>query len=155
MIKKLINMADLKTSGLISLALTPLLNLVAPVQHLFFPLIWLVVIDIASGIYKSRVTNKQPITSKSFFERKSKVILIWVAGLLTMLLADKFLKEINITGNWGAKIYCVWYALYEVISILENLGDSGLPGAKNILALLRGKLPSNIDKSLTKDDNEN
>lgn len=154
MIKGLINMQDFKLSGLLAVMMTPLLNLLAPVQHLFLPLIWLVVLDIISGIYKNRVYKKQPITSKKFFERKSKIVLVWSIGLLTMLLADKFLMEIGIDGHWGAKVYCVWYALYETISILENLGDSGLPGAKAILNLLRGKLPSNIDKSLQDTKNE-
>ncbi len=155
MFKSLIKIDDLKLSGILSLLATPLINLVAPVQHLFLPLIWLVVIDILSGIYKNRIYKKEPITSKKFFERKSKVVLVWSAGLVTMLLADTFLKEIGIDGHWGAKVYCVWYALYEVISILENIGDSGLPGAKSILKLLRGKLPANIDKSLEKEESNN
>lgn len=151
MMHKLIKIEDFKLSGIYAVIVTPIINLVAPVQHLFMPLIWLVVIDIISGIYKNRIKKKQPITSKKFFERKSKVVLVWTLGLLTMLLADKFLLEVGIDGHWAAKVYCVWYALYEVISILENLGDSGLPGAKNILKLLRGRLPNNIDTSLNLD----
>ena len=133
---------------ILSIALTPVINLFIPIQHLLLPLCWLVVLDIISGIYKARVIQGKPITSRRFFERKAGVLLVWSLGVLTMLFADTFLLEINIKGNWAAKLYCVFYAMYEVISILENLAESGLPGAKGILMLLRGKLPTNLNTAL-------
>lgn len=150
----LINVKNAKISLLSSLVLSPIIGFIFPVKHLLLPLIWLVVLDIFSGIYKSRIIQKKPITSKRFFERKSKVLLIWAVGLVTMLLADKFLLEINIYGNWASKGYCVFYGIYEVISILENLADSGLPGAKGILHLLRGKLPSNLNEAIDKEQED-
>lgn len=149
----LINVKNAKVSLLSSIILSPLLGFILPVKHLLIPLLWLVMIDILSGIYKSRVIFKQPLTSKRFFERKSKVLLIWSFGLVTMLIADKFLLEINITGNWASKGYCVFYGIYETISILENLAESGLPGAKGILKLLRGKLPNDINEALDEEQN--
>jgi phage-related holin len=152
---KLLRLEDLKITAVYSLLAAPLVNLFAPVQHLFLPLLWLVIIDIVTGIYKNRIHNKQPITSRKFYERKAKVVILWLIGLITFLLADKFLLELNIEGHWGAKVFCIWYALYETISIMENLGECGLKGAKQILSLLRGKLPSNIDKTLEDAKGEN
>jgi phage-related holin len=150
----LINVKNAKLSLFGSLILSPMLGFIFPVKHLLMPLFWLVVLDILSGVYKSRIIQKKPLTSKRFFERKSKVLLIWAIGLVTMLLADKFLLEIKIEGSWASKGYCVFYGIYETISILENLADSGLPGAKGILRLLRGKLPDNLNKALEEQEDE-
>ena len=71
-----------------------------------------------------------------------------------MLICDIFLKEINIDGNWGAKAYCVFYGLYEVLSILENLAELELPGARAIKNILTKKIPKDIQEEIKEDKNE-
>jgi len=149
-----VNLEHLTLAGKASIVLTPVIGLLSPVKHLFLPLIFLMVLDVITGIYKNRVIKGQAISSKELFRKKPQQFLLWSAGLLTMLICDIFLKEINITGHWAALLYCVFYGLYEVISILENIAEMGLPGAEGILKLLKGKLPSNVKSALEETESD-
>lgn len=148
---KNINIENIQTALKLSIIVTPIYNFYAPISMFFYPLLVASCLDIFTGILKNRVYKKQPLSSKEFIKRKPMVILLWAIGLTAMLLSDKFLSEIGITGHWGAKLYCVFYGIYEIISILENISEMGLPGANGILKILKGKLPNNINEALESD----
>ena len=139
-----VNIVNLKLAGKLTLVIGPVIALLEPIQHLIQPLLILAVIDVITGVIKSRLFLNEPISSKKFFDRKPLLILLWTLGLITMLHCDVFLSEIGINGHWAAKLYCVFYGLYEVISILENLAIMGLPGSKQIIKILKGRLPEHL-----------
>jgi phage-related holin len=152
--KEYLNIENLQLSAKLSIFLAPLISLYSPVQHLITSLILLSVLDVLTGIYKNRIIHKRSITSRDFFKRKPVLILLWSIGLTAMLLNDKMLIDLGISGNWGAKAYCVFYGLYETLSILENLGECGVKGMNGIIKLLKGRIPSEYSIAIDEVKNE-
>ncbi len=143
-INEYFNTENLKLSAKLTPVLTllfaimdSLINFYQPVLDLLFWLGISVVVDILTGIIK----NRKDFSSWSLIKRKPMVLFLWGLGLTSFLLCDKFLAELNITGNWAAKAYCIFYGLYETVSITENLAGCGLKGPAIILKMVKGKLP--------------
>ena len=116
-----------------------------PVSMLLLPILYLVIIDILTAMYVIRFYDKQPLTSRGFFKKLPQVLLFLVA-VIAALHADPFFVTFGIAQFSAAKWVISFYGLYELFSILENLGRMGLPIAKPIAEFLSAKLPSQIKK---------
>lgn len=128
---------------ILSLVITPLLLFFAPVATLIVPLLWLVVFDIVSGMYVAKVIEKKDLTSRGFLKKLGPITFFFIA-LAASLHAGVFFVEFGIDKSQPAKWVAAFYGIYELFSILENLGKCGLPVAKQIANFLKQKLPTNI-----------
>lgn len=129
-----------------------------PVKKLIMFLMFAVIIDIITGIVKNRIIKGKNFTSSDLIawdivvykKRKIKVpkkfvvVAFWFLGLDLALMANEFLTEFGITGHYLAKGYIAFYFFYEFISVLENAGEIGVPGVKQIAKLIKGKMPEGI-----------
>jgi phage-related holin len=136
-----------KIKAIISLIFAPLITFFAPVSAVVVPLLWLVVLDVTTGIYASRVIEKNPITSRGFFRKFPQVLMLFIA-IAGAIHADPFFVQVGIEPFQSAKLVTSFYGLYELFSILENLGRSGLPVAKQFANLLQAKLPEEMKKNI-------
>ena len=139
--------ASVKTKVVWSALVAPLLAFFEPVTALIIPILWLVLFDIITGMYVVRVVEKNALTSRGFFKKLPQVVMFLIA-ISASLHADPFFGEIGIEKFQSAKLVISFYGLYELFSILENLGRAGLPIARNILNILQAKLPENIKQEL-------
>lgn len=121
-----------------------------PVEHLLPGIAVLVVLDILTGMYVSRIVKQEDLTSHRF-KGKIKQVAIFAIGLAAMLFADKNLQVFGITEHYGAKLFCAMYAFYELFSLLENLGNMGLPVAKELKDLLLAKKNKVLEKEKEND----
>jgi phage-related holin len=137
----------------LTLIITPILLLFMPVNHLIQPLLWLVFIDIITGMYVAKRVEKKDLTSRGFLQKLLPITLFFIA-VAAALLSGVFFQEFGIEKLQPAKWVCAFYAIYELFSILENLGKSGLPVAKQIAAFLKTKLPNEVnpDKQNTEEN---
>lgn len=138
---------DLKK--LLMVVLTPLFAFFEPVSLLIIPILWLVLIDIITGMYLVRVVKKEPLTSRGFFKKLPQVVMFLIA-VVASLHANPFFVQFGLPEHQAVKMVVSFYGLYELFSILENLGNSGMPVAKQLTKLLSAKLP---DEVKPKDDN--
>lgn len=136
---------DLKTK--IFPIATALLVFFEPIEVLLLSILWLVVIDIITGIYVARFIQKEAITSRGFFKKLPQVTKFLVA-VIAALHADPFFVQFGLPSYQAAKLVISFYGLYELFSIMENLGKSGLPIAKQFTAILTAKLPEEIKNNL-------
>lgn len=136
---------DLKTI-ILPLA-TTILAFFEPIEVLLHSILWLVLIDIITGIYVARVINKEALTSRGFFKKLPQVAKFLVA-VVAALHADPFFVQFGLPGFQAAKLVISFYGIYELFSIMENLGKAGLPVAKQFTAILTAKLPEEIKKNL-------
>lgn len=139
-----------KMKAIFSLVIAPFVSFYSPVMMLLVPILWLVLIDIVTGMYATRVVAKQPLTSRGFLKKFPQIIMFLIA-IAASLHADPFFTEFGIEKYQSAKWVVSFYGLYELFSILENLGKSGLPVAKQFANILQAKLPEEIKKELPKD----
>ena len=130
---------------IISLLITPILLFFAPVSTFIAPLLWLVLFDIISGMYVAKRIEKKDLTSRGFLQKLVPITLFFIA-LASALHAGIFFKEFGIDKDQPAKWVCSFYAIYELFSILENLGKCGLPVAKQIADFLKTKVPEQLSK---------
>lgn len=138
-----------KIKVLLSSLVAPLLAFYEPVSTLILPILWLVVFDIVTGMYATRVIEKNPLTSRGFLKKLPQIVMFFVA-ISASLHADPFFNEIGIEQFQSAKLVISFYGLYELFSILENLGRAGLPIAKQISRILQAKLPEEVKQELSK-----
>lgn len=132
-----------------TLAKLSLSALLSPILVAFDPYathVWaiglLVIIDIASGMAASKKEGID-ITSERAWPKVVQVGLFFVA-LAAARAASPLLEEFSIQSHQAGKWFCALYGLYELLSILENLGRLGLPVATQFLSLLKSKLPKEI-----------
>lgn len=137
---------DLKTI-ILTLA-TSLLVFFEPIELLLASILWLVLIDIVTGAYYVRIVMKEPLTPPGFFKKLPQVAKFLVA-VVAALHADPFFVQFGLPQYQAAKLVISFYGLYELFSILENLGKSGLPVAKQITNILSAKLPTEIKNSIS------
>jgi phage-related holin len=140
-----------KIKLIISGLLMPLAAFYAPVQGLLMPILWLVLIDILTGIYAVRIVERKPLTSRGFLKKLPQVAMFLIA-IAASLHADPFFVTFGIEAYQSGKLVMSFYGLYELFSILENLGRSGLPVAKQFSRILQAKLPDEVKEELNKDD---
>lgn len=129
---------------------TPILAFFEPVSTLLVPVLWLVVIDILTALYLARIIQKQPLTSRGFFKKLPQVAKFLVA-VVAALHANPFFVAFGLPDFQAVKLVISFYGLYELFSILENLGKSGLPVAKQLSDILAAKLPDDVKKHLSED----
>lgn len=125
-----------------SLALSPMFMYFEPYSMLVKAIGILVVFDIISGMIAARKEG-QSLTSRALFRKLPQLalfLLALAAAKESSPLLEQFALEPHQAGRW----LCSLYGVYELFSILENLGRSGMPVAKPILALLRSKLPDEV-----------
>jgi len=142
-----------KSKAILSLLIAPLLAFFQPVTFLILPILWLVVIDILTGMYATRIIEKKPLTSRGFLRKLPQLVMFLIA-IAASIHADPFFNEFGIEKFQSAKLVISFYGLYELFSILENLGRSGLPVAKQLARILQAKLPDDVKQELpsTNDD---
>lgn len=119
-----------------------------PIEILLASILWLVLIDIVTGAYYIRMVLKEPLTSRGFFKKLPQVAKFLVA-VVAALHADPFFVQFGLPQYQAAKLVISFYGLYELFSILENLGKSGLPVAKQIINILSAKLPAEIKNGIS------
>lgn len=123
----------------------------SPISHLFLPLIALGLLDVITGIMASK-KEKIPFKSGRLWIRKALITLIFLMGLTAVLLVELFLKEFGESlSGWAAKSWMLFYASYELVSILENLHRIySLPFIAAFLNLFKSKLPEEIKAEMAK-----
>ena len=126
-----------------------IISFYAPVHALIMPVVWLVVLDILTAIYYVRVVQKQSLTSRGFFKKLPQVSMFLIA-VAASIHANPFFVHFGLPEHQASKLVFSFYGLYELFSILENLGKSGLPVAKQIMNILSAKLPDEVKKELGK-----
>jgi phage-related holin len=104
----------------------------------------LVVFDIVSGVLASRKEGIDFQTRKLL--DKFKPLGLFLFALAAAKEANPLLMEFSIESHQAGKWICSFYGVYELLSILENLGRMGLPVAKPIMDLLKSKLPKEISE---------
>lgn len=143
-----------KAKLILSTLMTSLVMFFSPVTPLLVPALWLILLDILTGIYVARIVLKQPLTSRAFF-RKLPQFLMFLVALAASLHADPFLTQFGLEQYQTAKLVISFYGLYELFSILENLGKSGLPVAKQLATMLQAKLPDEAKEIAKSAENDN
>lgn len=132
---------------LISGILASLTTFYTPIHSFIMPVLWLVTFDIITGIYVARVIKKETLTSRGLF-RKLPQLLMFLIAMSASMHADPFFVQFGLSEFQSAKFVISFYGLYELFSILENLGNSGLPVAKQISSMLKAKLPEDVRNNL-------
>jgi len=110
----------------------------------------LVVIDILTGYLASRHEG-QGFQSRKFRE-KLKPVALFLIALAAAKEASPLLAEFDITAHQAGKWFCAFYGVYELFSILENLGRLGLPIAAPLMKLLKAKLPDDVNEAMKSKD---
>jgi phage-related holin len=118
-----------------------------PVQSFILPVLWLVSFDVITGIYVSRFISNVEITSRRLFRKLPQLAMFFVA-MSAALHADPFFVQFGLSQFQSTKFVISFYGLYELFSILENLGKAGLPVAKQLANILKSKLPEDVSKNL-------
>lgn len=141
-----------KIKMLLSSLIAPLFAFYEPVGVLIIPILWLVMIDVITGMYATRIVERKPLTSRGFLQKLPQILMFLIA-IAAALHADPFFVEFGIEKYQSAKLVISFYGLYELFSILENLGRSGLPVARQFARILQAKLPDEIKQEVApKDD---
>lgn len=130
------------------IVLTPLLAFFEPVNGLIIPILWLVLLDILTAMYLVRIVKKEALTSRGFFKKMPQIAMFLVA-VSASLHSNPFFTQFGLPEHQAAKLVFSFYGLYELFSILENLGGAGLPIAKQISDMLKSKLPDEISKNIS------
>ena len=138
---------SVKTKVVLSSFLTPLLAFYEPISTLILPILWLVLFDIITGMYLARVVERRPLTSRAFFRKLPQVVMFLIA-ISAALHTEPFFVQLGIEKFQSSKWVVCFYGFYELFSILDNLGKSGLPVAKQISRILASKLPDTIREEL-------
>lgn len=93
-------------------------------NNLIWLFVWVIVIDIATGFAKSIVTHKTTSRKGTDGLIKHGVLLIVILTLYPML---------DINGLKGAaNTFVTFYILFYAVSIVENLGQMGVPFPEEI-----------------------
>lgn len=127
-----------------SVIISPILLFFEPYSILVKAIGVLVAMDIITGMLAAKKENKA-LTSKSL-RAKLPVVALFLIGLAAAKEASPLLLEFGIEPHQAGKLFCALYGVYELFSILENLGRLGLPIAKQMAELLKSKLPEDIKK---------
>jgi len=107
----------------------------------------LVVIDIVTGLMSARKLGLD-ITSRQLF-KKVPIVGLFLVALVAAKESSPLLAEFGIEVHQAGKWLCALYGVYELFSILENLGKLGLPLARQFSELMKSKLPDDIKTIVT------
>lgn len=131
-----------KLKLILSALISPFMMFFEPYNALVKAIGILVVMDVATGIAAAKKEGTS-ITSKSLWS-KIPVVGLFLVGLAAAKISSPLLLEFGIEAHQAGKWLCALYGVYELFSVLENLGRLGLPVAKQIMNLLKSKLPEEI-----------
>lgn len=81
--------------------------------------VWVIIIDIGTGFTKSLVTHKTTSSKGTIGLIKHGVLLLIILTLYPMLDINGFRS--------AADTFTIFYILFYAVSILENLGQMGIP----------------------------
>lgn len=138
-----------------------ILGLLNPIIVFILPIIFLVLIDMHTGIKASQHEFKSKNVVSSRKSREKLLILSpFAIGLLAFFVFELTLKHSGMTfvvlgfdmAFILSKVYCCLFMLNEVISILENLDRQGFDFVKPFIKLLRIKSNQVVKK--LEEDNE-
>lgn len=141
---------------LIALSSSPFVSQMITMYSPYFPYIqsitWLVFGDVLLGLLaytKEKYGSLHPAyILKSFRSRKllSKfgIGVMFFAGLFLIHKSDILLFKLGIAENEAGIWWCVAYGLYEITSVLENLGRLNFPIAKQIKNWINSKVPAEL-----------
>lgn len=129
---------------MLSVILSPVVLYFEPYSALVKAIGILVIIDILSGLLVARRSGLD-ITSRQFF-KKIPIVGLFLVALVAAKESSPLLAEFGIEVHQAGKWLCALYGVYELLSILENLGRLGLPWAKPFSNLLKAKLPDDVQK---------
>ena len=109
-------------------------------------LIIAMVLDYISGIIKSYETNTlaSKIGAKGIIKKFSYFLVIIISFIIDFILCNYTLNEINIYYPIISEIIIAWFVINEVISILENVSEIGVPLPKFIINIT-SHLKNNLD----------
>lgn len=109
-------------------------------------LIIAMVLDYISGIIKSYETNtlSSKVGAKGIIKKFSYFLVIIISFIIDFILCNYTLNEINIYYPIISEIIIAWFVINEVISILENVSEIGVPLPKFIINIT-SHLKNNLD----------
>ena len=117
-------------------------------------LIIAMVLDYISGIIKSYETNtlSSKVGAKGIIKKFSYFLVIVISFIIDFILCNYTLNEINLYYPIVSEIIIAWFVINEVISILENVSEIGVPLPKFIINIT-SHLKNNLDNiSINKGD---
>ena len=125
---------------------TEIMGFYAPVSDMLWLLVLLAATDIVTGVITNVIILKEKFSSKRFWQRKAVVTVLFFLGLTGVLAVDLMLKSIaEPLNSWISKSWILFYGVYELISILENLAKTKkLPLVSRIINVIYGKLPQDV-----------
>ena len=109
-------------------------------------LIIAMVLDYISGIIKSYETNtlSSKVGAKGIIKKFSYFLVIVISFIIDFILCNYTLNEINLYYPIISEIIIAWFVINEVISILENVSEIGVPLPKFIINIT-SHLKNNLD----------
>lgn len=109
-------------------------------------LIIAMVLDYISGIIKSYETNtlSSKIGAKGIIKKFSYFLVIVISFIIDFILCNYTLNEINLYYPIVSEIIIAWFVINEIISILENVSEIGVPLPKFIINIT-SHLKNNLD----------
>lgn len=109
-------------------------------------LIIAMVLDYISGIIKSYETNtlSSKVGAKGIIKKFSYFLVIVISFIIDFILCNYTLNEINLYYPIVSEIIIAWFVINEVISILENVSEIGVPLPKFIINIT-SHLKNNLD----------
>lgn len=118
-----------------------------PTVPSIFYILTLGLLDIVTGIWASHREGKK-ITSEFFWRSKASVVVLFLIGVICMLIIDRMLKDIHQSAPaFALTTWMIFYAIYECISVLENIIRIGLlPGIKGFKTLFEKKITESVQE---------
>ena len=109
-------------------------------------LIIAMVLDYISGIIKSYETNtlSSKVGAKGIIKKFSYFLVIIISFIIDFILCNYTLNEVNLYYPIVSEIIIAWFVINEVISILENVSEIGVPLPKFIINIT-SHLKNNLD----------
>ena len=109
-------------------------------------LIIAMVLDYISGIIKSYETNtlSSKVGAKGIIKKFSYFLVIVISFIIDFILCNYTLNEIDLYYPVVSEIIIAWFVINEVISILENVSEIGVPLPKFIINIT-SHLKNNLD----------
>ena len=109
-------------------------------------LIIAMVLDYISGIIKSYETNtlSSKVGAKGIIKKFSYFLVIVISFIIDFILCNYTLNEINLYYPIVSEIIIAWFVINEIISILENVSEIGVPLPKFIINIT-SHLKNNLD----------
>ena len=105
--------------------------------------VWAIIIDIGTGFAKSLVSHKTTSSKGTAGMIKHGVLLLIILTLYPMLDINGFKSAAN--------AFTIFYILFYAVSIIENLGQMGIPIPQEVKKYIY-KLSDDYEKEHDKDE---